>query len=87
VWRETVLGFAKLDAPEGWRLAVREIAYASKDDEEPTADYDPPSPLWRASRELRISALDKMPALVKRLGNEVKKALDAITKAKKLVAE
>jgi hypothetical protein len=84
-WTDTVLGFAKLDAHEGWRLAVREIGFTAVEDAEAVADYEQPSPLWRASRELRIRALEKMPALLQCLRDKVKKSLDAIAKAKKMV--
>ncbi len=84
-WTETVLGFAKLDQPEGWRLAVREISFAERDYEASvaSADYEKPSPLRRASRELRIRALEKMPSLLYGLRDKVKKSLDAIAESEK----
>ena len=85
---ETILGFAKLVQPEGWRLAVREReveTYGRPDQEETKSEYKTPTPLWRASRELRIRALEKMPDIVELLRDEAKRSLEAIARAKKLI--
>jgi hypothetical protein len=81
---ETILGFAKLVQPEGWRLAVREREVDTYG-EETKSEYKTPTPLWRASRELRIRALEKMPDIIELLRDEAKRSLEAIARAKKLV--
>lgn len=84
---DTILGFTKV-AGEGWRLAVREREYIALDDDPEEQRATPiqsdPSALWRASRELRIKALEKMPALIGQLRDRVNGALEAIAIAKKL---
>lgn len=81
-WKETVLGFAKLD--EGWKLAVREREIDAKGLQQ-TVENREPTPLWRASRLLRIAALKKMPTLLQRIRYALDEALEAIASAKKLV--
>ena len=87
---ETILGFAKLDQDGGgWRLAVRErridnLKYQNGEQDE-KIDYWKPTALWRASRELRIRSLEKLPDLIKLLSLRAKNALEAISRAKKLV--
>jgi hypothetical protein len=92
-WSEMILGFAKLDQNEGWRLAVfeRTTEVFDKQDadgewaEETKIDDEDATPLYRASRELRIEALQKMPLMIKLLSEKAKASLQAIAKAKKLV--
>jgi hypothetical protein len=91
-WTQTILGFAKVG--QTWRIAIRDITFVAEvvaeSDEgdetgEPQASYGPPSALWQASRQLRIRALEEMPALIKNLGDAAKKAIKSIEDAKLLV--
>ncbi len=86
---DTLLGFAKLG--EGWRLAVAERnteTFPEYQDgewvEREMIEFKPPTALWRGSRELRIRALEQMPALIKALSEQAKNALEVIARAKKL---
>jgi hypothetical protein len=92
-WKGTILGFAKLEL-EGWKFAIREIHYdrfkefdqeERQWEEKTNAHYEHPTALWRATRTLRIAALEQMPHLMQSLVAETERSLEAISKAKKLV--
>ena len=82
---ETQLGFAKLT--EGWKLAIRDVVKETDGDEDETVNVErrDPTPLFRASRELRIEALERMPALIAGLKSRADMAIQAIARARKLV--
>jgi len=85
-WTDTILGFAKLKG-EGWKLAVRECQFVVNDDNDSLSRPQllDPTPLWRASRSLRIEALKKMPALFLAIRDTIKNSLETVASAKRLI--
>ena len=76
------LGFAKVNGQWGLFIKVYKQGTAGLLE---TLNLIQGVPLSRASRELRIAALAKMPTLVKQLSDEVKRKLKTIEDAKLLV--
>ncbi|MFI5351661.1 MAG: hypothetical protein ACHQZS_01775 [Candidatus Binatales bacterium] len=75
---ETQIGFAKLD--EAWSIAVREkTSYADGKSRVGV------SPLLKASRDTRLAALEKLPALIIQLRTAAENAVAAIRQARKLI--
>jgi hypothetical protein len=90
----TELGYARF--PEGWRLAVRTVTYpqtrtpGSMEWDEPVGDAGSgemcreAKPLLRASRTLRMRAVDRIPDLIDALHTAATQVADAVEKARKI---
>jgi hypothetical protein len=81
-----LLGYAKL--PEGWSLAVKTVrverGYWQNDPASPwenVYEEDPPKPLLKASRELRIEAAQHVPKLLENLETRVVELIRAVQEA------
>jgi hypothetical protein len=82
-WLERILGFAKLSQAEGWRLAVKERSATQADELGDEIGYvtGQITPLWKASRNLRLKALELLPILVEQLTDATQRALQTIQEA------
>ena len=80
-----VLGYAKLE--DAWQLAIKEekIIYQWNDDarEEEEVSEDSYRPLLKASREVRLRALEQLPQLLDALKRQGEAVLKTIARAQK----
>ena len=66
-----MLGYAKFN--DQWQLVIRDE----------TKSAENPLPLLKASRALRLAAMDHIPRLLSEIESEIKKLLGAIDRAEK----
>jgi hypothetical protein len=90
------LGYARF--PDGWRLAVRTVTYRQTKAHAGAVRWDDPTerdegavevsrdakPLLRASRTIRILAVDRIPALIEALYVTASGIVDAVEKARRI---
>ena len=90
------LGYARF--PDGWRLAVRTVNYRQTKAHAGSARWEDPTdrdenavevsrdakPLLRASRTIRILAVDRIPALIEALYITASGIVDAVEKARQI---
>lgn len=89
LWKQTLLGFTKLNQTEGWRLAFKErtvsqMGFEEAGGEELSVNDGKIDALWKAPRNTRLRALELMPELVRRLHHDTEQALKAIDQAKRM---
>jgi hypothetical protein len=91
-WTAQFLGFAKVNGQ--WTLAIKSTRFVSGFFEGDTScpyrnGYKDGEPirLAKASRELRIQALEHVPALIELLSQEANRCIETIDNAKRLVIE
>jgi hypothetical protein len=87
----TFLGYGKVGPDEKWQLAVREDTLTYNWDNDEKEEYvvteSDCTPLLKASRDIRIQAMELVPELLEALKRAAQEKLRIIQGAKKLAAE